>query len=371
MSRLQPLAEATGGFEGLTTDHEDFRSSLRPFIERVSPEAEVRRLMATDTGFDPVVWRQMADQLGLQGLIVPEEYGGSGYGYLELGVVMEELGRAVTCVPFFSTVVLATNALLLAADDSVKADLLPGIAAGETVATVALAEEGAITVGDGFTLTGTTSFVLDGLSASLILVVARVADELSLLAVDGSAPGLTRRSLTTMDETRKQAVLTFDGTPARLLGGFADVFDRWLDLAVVALAAEQIGGAQRCLELSVEYAGVREQFGRLIGTYQAIKHKCADMLIQVESARAAAHYALEAAATDSPHLPAIASLAKAYCSEAYSFVAGENVHIHGGIGFTWEHVAHLYFKRATSSELLFGDPDRHRDAFTRRIGLGA
>ena len=385
MSRLQSLAEATGDFEGLTTDHEDFRRSLRSFLKRVSPESEVRRLMATESGFDPVLWRQLADQLGLQGQTIPEQYGGSGYGYLELGVTLEELGRAVVCAPFFATVVLAANALMLVGDDSANADLLPGIASGETVATVAVTEESgswqpsdlamtAHPAGDGWTLRGTKAFVLDGLSASLILVVAHTGGGLSLFAVDASAPGLTRRPMPTMDQTRKQAVLDFAGTPARLVGapgGFEPLFDRWLDLAVVALAAEQAGGAQHCLELSVEYAKVREQFGRPIGSYQSIKHKCADMLIQVESARAAAHYALEAAATGSPQLPVIASLAKAYCSEAYAFVAGETVHIHGGIGFTWEHPAHLYFKRAASSELLFGDPDRHRDAFVRRIGLGS
>jgi alkylation response protein AidB-like acyl-CoA dehydrogenase len=381
MSRLQRLAEPA--FEGLTTDHEDFRGSLRPLLERVSPEAEVRRLMATETGFDPVAWQQLADQVGLPGLTIPEEYGGSGFGYLELGVVLEELGRAVACTPYFATVVLATNALLLGGDDAAKADLLPGIAAGTTVATVAVTEPNgswrpadlamiARPDGAAWALDGTKSFVLDGISASLILVAAWIDDGLSLFAVESPAPGLTRTPLATMDQTRKQAVLEFAGTPARLIGspgGFGAILEKWLDLAAVALAAEQVGGAQRCLEMSVDYAKIREQFGRPIGSYQSIKHKCADMLIQVESARAAAHYALEAAATDSPQLPAIASLAKAHCSEAYSFVAGETIHIHGGIGFTWEHSAHLYFKRATSSELLLGDPDRHRDAFADRIGL--
>jgi alkylation response protein AidB-like acyl-CoA dehydrogenase len=194
----------------------------------------------------------------------------------------------------------------------------------------------------------------------------------SLFAVEGDASGLTRTPLSTMDQTRKQARLEFSGTPARLIGGegaAAGALARTLDLAAVALAAEQVGGAQRCLDMSVEYAKTRIQFGRPIGSFQAIKHKCADMLLEVESAKSAAYYAGWAAAEDSDELPVVASLAKSYCSEAYFHAAAENIQIHGGIGFTWEHDAHLYFKRAKSSELLLGDPSYHRELLAQRIGI--
>jgi len=193
-----------------------------------------------------------------------------------------------------------------------------------------------------------------------------------VFAVDKGAQGYQAASLSTMDQTRKQAKLTFDATPARLVGaegqGWAAV-SKMLDLAAVALAAEQVGGAQKVLEMAVEYAKVRVQFGRPIGSFQAIKHKCADMLLEVESAKSAAYYAGWAAAEDSDELPVVASLAKSYCSEAYFHATAENIQIHGGIGFTWEHPAHLYFKRAKSSELLFGDPTYHRELLAQRIGI--
>ncbi|MEV4840085.1 acyl-CoA dehydrogenase family protein [Nonomuraea sp. NPDC049486] len=383
MSGLQQLADATASFTGLAEEHEDFRESVRSFVEHVSPETQVRRLMEDERGYDPLVWRQMAEQLGLQGLALPERFGGSGATFLELGVVLEEMGRAVMCAPFFSTVVLAANALLHSGDEQAKDDFLPGIAAGETIATVALTErsgswwgedvEARAAVEDGiWRLTGVKSFVLDGHVADLLLVFARTGAGLSLFAVFGEAAGVTRKPLPTMDQTRRQAVLEFDRSPARLIGpegGAGPVLERVLDLAAAGLAAEQVGGAQRCLEMAVEYAKVRSQFGRLIGSFQAIKHKCADMLMAVETARSAAHYAMYAAGEDLPELPVIASLAKAYCSEAYTMVAGENVHVHGGIGFTWEHPAHLYVKRAMSSALLFGDPDRHRARYADGVGL--
>jgi alkylation response protein AidB-like acyl-CoA dehydrogenase len=206
----------------------------------------------------------------------------------------------------------------------------------------------------------------------LILVAARTGGDVSLFAVDGSAAGLTRTPLSTMDQTRKQARLEFSGVPARLVGAEGQgwpVLVKALDLAAVALAAEQVGGAQKVLEMSVEYAKVRVQFGRPIGSFQAIKHKCADMLLEVESAKSAAYYAGWAAAEDNDELPVVASLAKAYCSDAYFHAAAENIQIHGGIGFTWEHPAHLYFKRAKSSELMLGDPTYHREQLAQRIGI--
>jgi alkylation response protein AidB-like acyl-CoA dehydrogenase len=364
-------------------EQEELRKTVRAFLDQKSPETEVRRLMETEDGYDPAVWKQMGEQLGLQGLIIPEDFGGSGYTYVELGVVLEEMGRSLLCAPYFSTVVLAANTLIHSGDEAAKGEYLPGIASGETIATLAFTEpsgkwdEAGITLpatksGDGWTLTGTKSFVLDGATANLILVAARTDKGVSIFAVDSGASGLTRTPLSTMDQTRKQAKLEFSNTPAKLIGTEGDgwkTLSTVLDLAAVGLAAEEVGGAQKVLDMSVEYAKVRIQFGRPIGSFQAIKHKCADMLLEVESAKSAAYYGMWCAAEMNDELPSVASLAKAYCSEAYFHAAAENIQIHGGIGFTWEHPAHLYFKRAKSSELLFGDPTYHRELLAQRIGI--
>ena len=366
-----------------TEEQEELRKTVRSFLESTSPETAVREQMETEAGYDAAVWSQMGEQMGLQGLAIPEEFGGSGYGFVELGIVLEEMGRALLCAPYFSTVVLAANTLIHSGDDAAKAAYLPGIASGETIATVAFTEpsgkwdESGITLeasgsGSDFTLTGTKSFVLDGHTASLIIVAARTAAGVSLFAVEGDAAGLTRTALSTMDQTRKQAKLEFAGTPAKLIGtdgGGWTVLSKVLDLVAVGLAAEQVGGAQKVLEMAVDYAKVRVQFGRPIGSFQAIKHKCADMLLEVESAKSAAYYGLWCASELNDELPSVASLAKAYCSEAYFHATAENIQIHGGIGFTWEHPAHLYFKRAKSSELLFGDPTYHRELLAQRIGI--
>jgi alkylation response protein AidB-like acyl-CoA dehydrogenase len=364
-------------------EQEELRTAVRRFLAEKSPESEVRRLMDTTDGYDPAVWSQMADQLGLQSLTIPEEFGGSGFTYVELLVVLEEMGAALLCAPFFSSVALGANALLTSGDDEAKKSYLPGIASGETIATLAITEENgkwdfsgielAATQKDGgWVLNGAKMFVIDGHVANLVIVAARTTAGVTLFAVDGEAAGLTRTPLPTMDQTRKQARLQFADVPAVLIGedGGAEAgLSKTLDLAAVALAAEQVGGAQHVLDASVEYAKTRIQFGRPIGSFQAIKHKCADMLLEVESAKSAAYYAAWAAAEDSDELPVVASLAKSYCSEAYFHSAAENIQIHGGIGFTWEHPAHLYFKRAKSSELLLGDPSYHRELLAQRIGI--
>ncbi len=364
-----------------TEEQEELRSIVRSFLQDKSSEAAVREQMETETGYDPKVWTQMAEQLGLQSLIVPEEHGGQGFGFVELVVVLEEMGRALLCAPFFSTV-MATNALMLSGNDEAKGAFLPQIASGEIVATVAVTEpngrwdlEGvemtASGTGDGITLSGEKMYVLDGHTADLIVVAARQDGAVHLFTVAGDAQGLTREALSTMDQTRKQARLTFDSVPAQHLADTADgsMLSTLMDLTAVALAAEQVGGAQMTLEMAVQYAKDRVQFGRPIGSFQAIKHKCADMLLEVESAKSAAYYAGWCASEVNDELASVASLAKAYCSEAYFHCASENIQIHGGIGFTWEHPAHLYFKRAKSSELLFGDPSYHRELLAQRIGL--
>jgi alkylation response protein AidB-like acyl-CoA dehydrogenase len=364
-------------------EQEELRRTVRSFLEQKSPEAEVRRLMETEDGYDPAVWQQMGEQLGLQGLHIPEEFGGSGFSYVELCIVLEEMGKRLLCAPFFSSVVLAGNTLLESGDDAAKKELLPGIASGETIATLALTEDNgrwdeegvtlrATKAGDGWTLDGSKSFVLDGGIASLILVAARTDAGVSLFAVDGDASGLTRTRLSTMDMTRKQAKIDFAGTPARLVGadggGWA-VLEKVLDLVDTALVNESVGGAQEVLDMAVQYAKDRIQFGRPIGSFQAIKHKCADMLLEVESAKSASYYAAACAAEGNDELNTVAPLAKAYTGEAYFHAAAENIQIHGGIGFTWEHPAHLYFKRAKSSELLFGDPAYHRELLATRLGI--
>jgi alkylation response protein AidB-like acyl-CoA dehydrogenase len=364
-------------------EQEELRTVVRQFLDNKSSEAAVREQMETEAGYDADVWKQMGEQMGLQGLIIPEEFGGSGFSYVELIVVLEEMGRSLLCAPYFSTVVLAGNTLIHSGDDAAKKALLPGIAAGETIATLAFTEENgrwdeegvtttATADGDAYKLNGTKMFVLDGHTADVILVAARTDKGVSLFHTTGDAAGVTRTPLSTMDQTRKQAKVEFKDTPATLIGtdgGGWDTLSTVLDLAAVALAAEQVGGAQMCLDMSVEYAKVRVQFGRPIGSFQAIKHKCADMLLEVESAKSAAYYAGWCAAEMNDELPSVACLAKAYCSEAYFHAAAENIQIHGGIGFTWEHPAHLYFKRAKSSELLFGDPTYHRELLAQRIGI--
>ena len=379
----QPLVEkvTTVNF-AFTEEQEELRSFIRSFMEEKSAEATVRELMETDDGYDSAVWSQMAEQLGLQSMIIPEEYGGQGFGYVELGIALEEMGRSLLCAPFFSTVVLAGNAIIHSGNEAAKSALLPGIADGSTIATMALAEasgrwdaEGiaveASGTGDGATITGEKMFVTDGGTANLFVVAARAEGGIHLYTVDGDASGLSRENLSTMDQTRKQARITFDGTPASHLCDTNDFsyIAQILDLAAVALANEQVGGAQFVMDMAVQYAKDRVQFGRPIGSFQAIKHKCADMLLEVESAKSAAYYAAWCASEMNDELPSVASLAKAYCSEAYFHCAAENIQIHGGIGFTWEHPAHLYFKRAKSSELMFGDPAYHRELLAQRIGL--
>ena len=366
-------------------EQEELRRLTRKWLEEKSPSQVVRRLMESEEGFDPALWKEAA-ALGWQAMAIPEEYGGAGFGFLEQTVLLEEMGRTLHPSPYLATAVIAANMLLAAGNEDQKQKYLPSLAAGDLTASLAFTEPNglweeagieatAIKTGTGHVLSGTKSFVLDGHTAGLLIVAARTVDGVGLFIVDGSSPGLTRRRLETMDMTRKLAEVVLDNVAVdaeAALGppgtGWTTI-ERILAKAVVALAAEQVGGAQKCLDMSVEYAKVRHQFGRPIGSFQAIKHKCADMLVQVESARSAAYYAAWAAAEDNDELPLVAPLAKSYCSEAFFFCAAENIQVHGGIGFTWEHDAHLYFKRAKSSELLFGEPAHHRAVLAARLGL--
>jgi len=368
---------------GFSEEQEELRKMVKRFLDEKSPESEVRRLMATQEGYDPAVWSQMANELALQGLGIAEEFGGQGYGPVELYVVFEEMGANLFCSPYFSTVALAANAVTFLGSEADHAKYLPGIASGETIATVALTDDTgdwnltttsttAKKSGDGWVVSGVRNYVTDGNLASVIFVPATTKKGLSLFAVQGDASGVARESLPTMDQTRKQSRIELNDAPAELVGveGAAlEGLETMMQVAVAALAAEQVGGAQRVLNNAVEYAKNRVQFGRPIGSFQAIKHKCADMLLDVESAKSAAYYAAWAAQERNDELPIAASLAKSFCSEAYFHCAAENIQIHGGIGFTWEHHAHLYFKRAKSSELFLGDPAYHRELLAQQLGI--
>ncbi len=364
-------------------EQQELRSTAARFLDEKSSSETVRELMESDTGFDEGTWKQMAD-LGWFGMAIPEEYGGLGFGFVEVTVLMEEMGRKLIPAPYLSSVILGANAILNAGTEDQKKELLPGIADGTTRATLAFVEPsgkwelGGISLeakesGGSWTLQGDKSYVLDGHTATLLIVAARWGqDEISLFTVDPDAEGVTRTRLETLDMTRKQAKISFNNAPATLLGergAGAAALTKTLDLAAAVLSSEMVGGAQQCLDMSTTYAKERYQFGRPIGSFQAIKHKCANMLMEVEMARSAAYYAGWAAAEDPEELSLAASLAKAYCSDAYFHAAAENIQIHGGIGFTWEHDAHLYFRRAKSSEIYLGDATYHRELVAQKLGV--
>jgi alkylation response protein AidB-like acyl-CoA dehydrogenase len=368
-----------------TDEQEEFRSAIRRFLNDKSPTTEVRRLMATAEGYDPAVWRQLSDELALPGIHIPEQYGGAGFGMVELCIVTEELGRALLCAPYFSTAVLAANAILNAATEAQKASLLPDLASGARRATLAITEFNgqwdphsielvATPAANGYRLDGAKSYVVDGHLADLLVVTARLPgtagiDGLALFTLDANTSGIERHLLESMDPTRKLARIDFRGAPAQLLGNLGDgarALARTLDQAAIALANEMVGGAQKLLDSAVDYARVRVQFGRTIGSFQAIKHRLADLLLEVELAKSAAYYAAQAAATDDPEWPALACLAKATASETYLRAAVECIQFHGGIGFTWDNDTHLWFKRAKSSEVFLGQPSYHRELLMQR-----
>ncbi|MFH8727485.1 acyl-CoA dehydrogenase family protein [Streptomyces termitum] len=354
----------------LDGEQEELRASVRALLGRRPGEA---------------AWRPLTGQIGAAGLAVPEEYGGAGRGAVEVHVVMEELGRELSPVPYLGSAVLATRALLASGDRAACAAYLPDLADGTSVAALAWAEDGswdpaAIRTravpgpGGSWRLTGAKEHVLDGSRADLLLVAARTPAGPSLFAVRPSAPGVRHTGAPPMDGTRAQSRLLLADAEARPVGADGDgarVLAEVLDLACAALAAEQVGAAARCLEMTVAYARERVQFGRPIGSFQAVKHRLADAYVLVESARSAALGAAFAAARGpGPELTRLAASAKSVCSEAFSEVAAETIQLHGGIGVTWEHDAHRYFKRAHGSRHLFGPPHWHRARLADALGLG-
>ncbi|TMB02371.1 MAG: acyl-CoA dehydrogenase [Deltaproteobacteria bacterium] len=375
---------------GFNEEQEMLRKSARDFLAKECAMTYVRQMMEDERGFRDEQWQQMAG-LGWMGLILPEEHGGAGLDFVDLIVVLEEMGRVVLPGPFFSTVVLGGVALLEGASAAQRKELLPKLAAGKLRVTLAQLEpsarwdaEGialeARPAGGGYKLSGTKLFVPDAHTADLLIVAGRApgstgAEGVSLFLVDAKAPGVTTTLLKTMDQTRKlcEVALRDVSVPAeRVLGPAGQgwkLLERVTDRGKVGLCAEMCGGAQKVLEMSVDYAKVREQFGRPIGSFQAIQHKCANMLVEVESSKSATYYAAWAVANDVPEGPLAAAMAKAYCSDAYRHTAGEGIQIHGGIGFTWEHDMHIYFKRAKSSEVTFGDATWNREIVAQLIGL--
>jgi alkylation response protein AidB-like acyl-CoA dehydrogenase len=358
----------------LTGEHDELRSTVRQFLTATSSPTTVRSLAETPDGFDRATWSRMAEQLGLQALLVPERYEGLGQGPVEAQIVFEEMGRALYPGPYFASAAFATYALLCSGDEAACGEMLPRIATGSSIATVAVAGAGVSAKRNrhGWTLDGSRSFIPNGHVADLLLVTAGTDAGLSLFAVDSADPGVEARSLESLDLTRKLAGLKLAGARARLVGvdgGATAAVAATVDRALVALAAEEAGGAARCLEMSVDYAKQREQFGRPIGSFQAIAHRCVEMLQRVEFARAASRYAASCLDGATSEFPVAARVAAAYCGQAYRWVATENIQVHGGIGFTWEHDAHLHYRRSWASETLLGSTDQHYLAIADRLGL--
>ncbi len=361
-------------------EQEEFRTAVRRFLSDRSPTKEVRRLMATDSGWDAAAWKALNAELGLCAVRIPEALGGHGFGFGEHCIVLEEMGRALLCAPYFSTTVLGAGIILNAGSPEQHQALLPAIATGDTTATLASAEDNgswdaaattltATPSGSGYRLNGHKSYVMDGHTANLIVVLGRASGTsgeagLSLFTVRGDAPGLTRRALQTMDPTRKFARLEFKDVEASLLGQegtAAAPVARVMVEAAVCLANEMVGGTARLREDALAYAQMRMQFGRPIASFQSMKHKQADMLLEVELAKSAAYYAAAALDEGDADGVATASLAKACAADTYLQTAIHAIQIHGGIGFTWDNDTHLWFKRAKSSEVLFGDAHEHRE----------
>jgi alkylation response protein AidB-like acyl-CoA dehydrogenase len=372
---------------GFSQEQEMLRATARKFFENECPSTFVRDRMAEPAGVTDEFWAKLAEQ-GWVGLVYPEAYGGTGLGFVDLTVLMEEMGRAVVPGPFFSTL-LGGLAILETATTEQKKAWLGKISAGEAKATLAWTEPSArwdaagVTTaaraaGSGWTLTGTKLFVPDAHIADVLVVVARTSegkrpeDGVSLFLVERGARGLQTKLLPTMDQTRKLAEVKLEDTPAVLLGakdaGWAPL-ERVVQRATVALCAEMCGGAQKVLDMTTEYAKIRIAFGKPIGSYQGVKHRAADMLVDVENAKSLTYYAAWAVDENVPEAALAASMAKAYSSDAYRKVAGAGIQLHGGIGFTWEHDLHLYFKRAKSSEFTFGDATYHREKVAQLINL--
>jgi alkylation response protein AidB-like acyl-CoA dehydrogenase len=368
----------------VTEEQQMLRSSARQLLEARGGSERVREVMMTDEGVDEAAYKELA-QMGLVGLLVPEEHGGSGSTFVEAGIVLEELGRALLPVPYLSSAVLATTAILAGGSEEQKAAHLPSLASGDKRATLAHlngagridADPGvtATAAGEGYELSGTAGYVLDGLTADTLVVAATSDDGIELFIVDAATDGVRREKVEVLDLTRPMATVVFDGVTvdadARLSGaGGGEALHDALTAGLVAIASEQSGAARYVHGDVTEFARTRMQFGRAIGSFQAIKHRIADLMVELESATSAVMHAQRALAdADREEIAIAAPMAKAYASDVFEHIAGEAIQIYGGIGFTWEHDAHLYFKRAKASRLLLGSPHRHRRVLADVLGL--
>lgn len=364
----------------------EFRDAVARFFANRLPTAAVRRQIAADHDFDDALWTGLRDELGVCGVQVSDTHGGLGFGLTELAIVMEEMGRALCPAPYFGSSVLACEVLRHCALAEVQSRLLPAIAGGHRLAALVVADATgrwasqitARTNASGTVVNGIGHYVVGGMQADVLIVVATDASDdgnrPGLYAVESATDGVRRRPLQVIDRTRPQAEIRFDDAAAEMLSDGIPIdagLDRAYDHAAIALANEMVGGAQRLLDMSVGYAGLRMQFGRLIGSFQAIKHKLADMLLDVELAKSTAYYAARAADEGADDVSALASLTLASAAETFMRCATECIQIHGGIGFTWEHDAHLWYRRAKSSEVLLGTPDQHRERYLQELEASA
>ncbi len=372
-----------------TQEQEMIRDTAAAFLAEVSDSEAVRRAMATEQGYDVELWRRICTEMVWQAIHIPESCGGMGLGYVELVAMMEQMGRYLLCAPYFSSVCLAGNALLVAGSDAQQAQWLGQLCAGELTATLAFNggsrhwDAASVTAtlhreGDGYVLNGDYRYVIDGDTADLLIVAARAVGTsgtqgVSLFLLPASTQGVSRQWLPSMDQTRKQAAVQLNNVSLGADAVMGEPGQGWeslskvIDLATIALAAEQVGGCQQLLDMTVAYTGERVQFNRTIASYQAVKHKAADMMLKTEVARSAVYYAAcvaQEALEGGPlagELSEAASVAKSYCSDAYFAIAGDALQLFGGVGFTWEYDVHLYLKRAKSSEHMLGNGTQHRE----------
>ena len=386
-----------------TDEQKMIRETAESFLQDVSTSEAVRKAMATEAGYDPDLWQRICTELCFQAITIPEEFGGMGLGFVELAAVLEQMGRTLLCSPFFSTVCLGAHSLLVAGTDAQKNEYLPLMVEGALTATLAYTGKqaaygggtwGADAVqatykksGDNYVLNGTLRYVIDGHTADLLIIAARTenskgAEGISLFAIPASTAGVTRKWLPTMDQTRHQAEVLLDNvtvSASTLMGTETQAWPQLkkiISLAKIAVSAEQMGGAQEMLDKTVAFTQERVQFGRAIASFQAIKHKAADMMLKCEVARSAVYYAACVAqeamsadgdATIAAELDEAAAMAKCYCSDTFFFNAGSAIQMYGGVGFTWEYDPHLYFKRAKSSELFLGNGAQQRELIAQML----
>ena len=362
-------------------EREALKDAVSKLMADASNETAVRETMETSSGFDAGLWRQLAE-MGVTGLIIEEKFGGSGVGPVELEAVMEEAGAALLCAPLLASSVIAASLLQQLGDVTVCENLLPRMASGDCIASVVLTGDAgnwtpegvsveATEAADGWQLSGRGSYVLHAQNADILIVIAKTAADFAAFTVDSKAAGLSIEALPTFDKTLRLASVDLEAVTASRIDAVNPVWDavkHTLDMALVALAGEQAGGANKVLEFTVEYAKTRVQFGRQIGSYQAIKHMAADLLVETESALSAARYAAACLAENSDKSDEAVSLAAFACADAYVKAAADGIQMHGGIAFTWEHPAHLYLRRARSGAQLFGDSDYHRENYLQALG---